>query len=127
MRKEIINTDKAARMGLPLSQAVRAGNLVFTFGSVPMDPETGQVFTGDIKEQTRIAIENLKAILEAAGTSLSSVVKCTVYLTDFKDFEPMTEVYKRYFGPEYPARTTVQVVGLYKGVRVEIEAVALVP
>lgn len=127
MRKEIINTNKASVMGLPLSQAVKAGNLVFTFGSVPIDPETDRIFTGEIKEQTKLVIENLKAILEAAGTSLSNVLKCTVYLTDFKDFEPMTEVYKSYFGPDYPARTTIQVAGLYQGARVEIEAVAVVP
>jgi len=126
MRKEIVNTDKAPLMGLPLSQAVKAGNLVFTFGVIPMDPKTGRILTGDIREQTRLVIENLKAILEAASTSLRNVVKCTVYLRDLEDFEGMTEVYKSYFGPDYPARTTIQVAGLYGGARIEIEAIALV-
>lgn len=126
MKIEVVRTKGAAELKLPLSQAVRAGSLVYTYGAVPIDLE-GQVVKGGIEEQTRAVIESLKAILEAADTSLANVIKATVFLKDFNDFDGMNWVYMHYFGPNYPARTTVQVSRLYKDVRVEIEVVAAVP
>jgi 2-iminobutanoate/2-iminopropanoate deaminase len=127
MNKHIIATDKAPAAIGPYSQGVHAGHLVFTAGQIPLDPVTQQVVTGGITEQTTRVLENLKAILEAAGTSLAQVVKTTVYLKDMKDFAAMNAVYGAYLGPEGvppPARTAVEVSRLPKDVLVEIEAVA---
>ena len=127
MNKHVIATDKAPAAIGPYSQAVRAGNLLFTAGQIPLDPATQQVVAGGITEQTTRALENLKAILEEAGTSLAKAVKTTVYLKDMKDFAAMNAVYGKYLGPEGvapPARTTVEVSRLPKDVLVEIEVVA---
>jgi 2-iminobutanoate/2-iminopropanoate deaminase len=127
MNKQVIATDQAPAAIGPYSQGVRAGHLVFTAGQIPLDPVTQQVVTGGITEQTTRVLENLKAILEAAGTSLARVVKTTVYLKDMKDFAAMNAVYGAYLGAEGvppPARTAVEVSRLPKDVLVEIEAVA---
>jgi 2-iminobutanoate/2-iminopropanoate deaminase len=127
MSKQVIATTSAPAAIGPYSQAVRAGNLVFTAGQIPLDPVTQQVVAGGIAEQTTRVLENLKAILEAAGTSLSKAVKTTVFLKDFNDFAAMNAIYGAYLGPEGvapPARTTVEVSRLPKDVMIEIELVA---
>ena len=127
MSKEIIATNQAPAAIGPYSQGVRAGNLVFTAGQIALDPVTQQVVTPGITEQTTRVMENLKAILEAAGTSLARVVKATVFLKDFNDFGAMNAVYGAYLAPEGvapPARSTVEVSRLPKDVLVEIELVA---
>ena len=125
MKREIIETDKAPRLPLPFSQAVRMGNLVFVSGQGPIDPITHQV-KGDIKAQTERMLENIKAILGAAGTDLKNVVSTTVYLTDLQNFEGMNEVYRKYFPKEPPPRATVQ-AGLLRGMLVEMQCVAAIP
>ena len=127
MSKHVIATNGAPAAIGPYSQAVRAGNLVFTAGQIALDPATQLVVGPGITEQTTRVMENLKAILEAAGTSLEQVVKATVFLTDFNDFAAMNAVYGAYLQPEgvqAPARTTVEVSRLPKDVLVEIELVA---
>ena|ERR1017187_9393691 len=127
MSKHVIATNGAPAAIGPYSQAVRAGNLVFTAGQIALDPSTQLVVGPGIAEQTTRVMENLKAILEAAGTSLEQVVKATVFLTDFNDFAAMNAVYGAYLQPEgvqAPARTTVEVSRLPKDVLVEIELVA---
>ncbi|HXG01453.1 MAG TPA: RidA family protein [Bacteroidota bacterium] len=127
MERSVIQTSKAPAAIGPYSQAILVSNhLVFTAGQIAINPETGQVVEGDIKAQTRRVLENLKAILEAAGTSLAGVVKTTVFLKDMNEFAAMNEVYGEYFKDQPPARTTVEVARLPRDVRVEIEAVALV-
>ena len=121
-----IRTDRAPEAIGPYSQAIVAGNLVFTAGQIPLDPATGQLVDGDVAAQTDRVLQNIRAILEEAGTSLAKVVKTTVFLTDMDDFAAMNEVYARYFGDHRPARSTVQAARLPKDVRVEIEAVAVV-
>ncbi len=125
MNKEIINTDLAPRAIGPYSQAVKAGNLLFTSGQLPINPVTGEV-SGDIKAQTRQVLENLRAIIEAAGGSLADVIKATVFITDLAGFAAMNEVYAKYFTTKPPARSTVEVAGLAKKAMVEIEAVAMI-
>ena len=125
MKREIIETEGAPRLPLPFSQAVRLGNLVFVSGQGPIDPETHEV-KGGIKEQTERMLLNIKAILEAAGTSLKSVVSTTVYLTDLKNFKPMNEVYVKFFPKDPPPRATVQ-AGLLRDMLVEMQCIAWVP
>jgi 2-iminobutanoate/2-iminopropanoate deaminase len=127
MSKILINSPSAPAAIGPYSQAIRVGNLVFTAGQIPLDPATGQVVAPGIAEQTTRVLESLKAILEAAGSSLPQVVKSTVFLKDFNDFAAMNAVYGAYLAPEGvtpPARTTVEVSRLPKDVLVEIELVA---
>jgi 2-iminobutanoate/2-iminopropanoate deaminase len=126
MSKHVIRTDKAPAAIGPYSQAVRTGNLIFTAGQVGVDPKTRQAVPGGIIEQTARAMENLKAILEKAGTSLDNAVKATVYLRDLNDFAAMNAVYEAYLGAKGmapPARTTVEVSRLPKDMLVEIELV----
>jgi 2-iminobutanoate/2-iminopropanoate deaminase len=126
VNRQKISTDRAPAAIGPYSQGIRAGNLVYTAGQVGLDPQTGKLVEGGIAEQTRRALENIKAVLEAAGTSLDRVVKSTVFLTDMGNFAAMNQVYKQYFGEaDPPARTTVQVAGLPLGALVEIECIAL--
>lgn len=125
MPREIVSTDAAPRAIGPYSQAVRAGGFLFLSGQVALDPRTGQLVGSDIKQQTRQVLENVRAILEAAGSSLRQVVKCTVFLADMNDFGPMNEEYGSFFQDQPPARTTVQVARLPRSALVEIEVVAL--
>ena len=123
--KEIISTSKAPAAIGPYSQGVKVGNMVFVSGQIPIDPETGNIVEGGIKEQTRRVLENIKAILESIGGSLNNVVKTTVFMVDLSEFSEMNEVYKEYFSGNFPARSTVQVSALPKNVKIEIEVVAI--
>ena len=124
MRK-IIQTEKAPKAVGPYSQAISTGNLLFTAGQVAIDPATGKLVEGGIQEQTRQVLENLKAILTAARTDFSKVVKSTVFLQDIKHFADFNQVYAEYFPSEPPARSTLQVGALPLGAMVEIEMIAL--
>ncbi|MGB7546667.1 MAG: RidA family protein [Terracidiphilus sp.] len=127
MSKKVVATDRAPAAIGPYSQAIRTGNLVFTAGQIALDPVTGQVVAGGIAEQTTRVLENLKAILEEAGSSLAQVVKATVFLKDLADFATMNAIYDAYLAPDGavpPARTTVEVARLPKDVLIEIELVA---
>ena len=127
MSKHVIATDKAPAAIGPYSQAVRVGNLLFTAGQIGVHPGTRQVVEGGISEQTARVFENLKAILEAGGSSLGQVIKTTVYLRDMSDFAAMNAIYSNYFGQAgglLPARSTIEVSRLPKDVLVEIELVA---
>lgn len=120
-------TDKAPAPIGPYSQAIEVdGKFVFTAGQIPLDPATGQLVEGDIKTQTRQVLRNLEQILLAAGSSMKSVVKTTVFLKDMSEFAAMNEVYAEFFSASAPARSTVEVARLPRDVRVEIEAVAVV-
>jgi len=125
MKREIIETEGAPRLPLPFSQAVKLGNLVLVSGQGPIEPKTHEV-KGNIKAQTGRMLENIKAILEAAGTTLANVVSTTVYLTDLKNFDEMNEVYRRYFPKDPPPRATVQ-AGLLRGMLVEMQCIAAIP
>jgi 2-iminobutanoate/2-iminopropanoate deaminase len=120
-----VKTDRAPGAIGPYSQAIKAGGFVFASGQIPIDPQTGQFVAGGIAEQTEQVLKNLSAVLDAAGSSLSHVVKTTVFLADMKEFTAMNEVYGKFFTEEPPARATVAAAGLPKDARVEIEAVAL--
>ena len=122
--KAIISTDGAPRAIGPYSQAIRAGDLVFASGQIPIDPVTGEFVPGGIAEQTEQVLRNLTAVFEAAGVTMTQVVKTTVFLVDMDDFTAMNEVYGRFFGSEPPARATVQAARLPRDARVEIEAIA---
>lgn len=122
--KQVINTPQAPAAIGPYSQAVQIGNLVFTSGQIPIDPATGTLVQGGIKEQTRRSLANVKAVLEAAGLSMDKVVKTTVFMADMNDFADMNSVYAEFFSEPYPARSAVAVKTLPKGALVEIEVVA---
>ena len=124
MPLEFVATDGAPKAIGPYSQGIRVNGFVFTAGQVALDPRTGELVPGGIAEQTTRALESLGAILTAAGSSLSRVVKTTVFLVDMADFTVMNEVYGRAFGNHRPARSTVAVAALPRGARVEIEAIA---
>jgi 2-iminobutanoate/2-iminopropanoate deaminase len=126
MALDVVSTTGAPKAIGPYSQAVSANGFIFTAGQVALDPATGELVTGGISEQTTRAMENLRAVLTAAGTSFSQVVKTTVFLVDMADFPGMNEVYGRAFGSHRPARSTVAVAALPRGARVEIEVVAVV-
>ncbi|HET9784745.1 MAG TPA: RidA family protein [Terriglobales bacterium] len=125
MSRESIATKSAPAAIGPYVQAVRANGLVFCSGQIALDPATGAFSTGDVAVQTERAMENLKAVLEAAGTSLAKAVKTTVYLADMNDFGAMNAVYGKYFPENPPARSTVAVKTLPKGAQVEIDVIAL--
>ncbi len=127
MSKHIIHTDAAPAAIGPYSQAVRAGDFVFAAGQIGLDPATGRLVEGGVAEQTRQALRNLQAVLEAAGASLQQVVKTTVFLQDMNDFAAMNAVYATFFPSEPPARAAVQAAALPKGALVEIEAIAYSP
>jgi 2-iminobutanoate/2-iminopropanoate deaminase len=127
MTRSIITTDGAPAAIGPYAQGVRVGSLIFTAGQGALDPITGQVVPGGITEQTKRTLENLKAVLEAGGSSLGQVVKATVFLKDMSDFPAMNAVYASYFGSDeetLPARTTVEVSRLPRNLLVEIEMIA---
>lgn len=123
--KEIISTGKGPKAIGPYSQAIKANGFVFTAGQVAFDPATGQLIEGDVARQTARVLENLKAIVEAAGSSLDRAVKATVFLKDMNDFAAMNEVYARYFPASPPARSTVEAARLPRDVRVEIDLITL--
>lgn len=124
--KEIVKTSKAPEAIGPYSQAIKAGAFLYTSGQIPINPETGEVVQGDIVKQTEQVLENLKAVLEAGGANLDSVVKTTVFMKDMGDFASMNMVYSRYFTRNQPARSAVQVARLPRDAGVEIEAVAFI-
>ncbi len=124
MSARTISTDRAPRAIGPYSQGIVAAGLLFLSGQVPLDPKTGALVEGTIQEEVERVLENLKGVLEAAGTGLDRVVSTTVYLTNLKNFEAVNEAYARAFGDNRPARSTVQVAALPKGARVEIDAIA---
>jgi 2-iminobutanoate/2-iminopropanoate deaminase len=123
--KEIVATEKGPKAIGPYSQAIKANGFIFMSGQIPFDPATAKIIEGDIAAQTARVLENLKAILEAAGSSLDRAVKATVFLKDMNDFTAMNEVYGKYFVANPPARSTVEVARLPRDVRVEIELIAL--
>jgi 2-iminobutanoate/2-iminopropanoate deaminase len=123
--KQIISTDRGPKAIGPYSQAVKANGLLFVSGQIALNPSNGQMTEGDIAQQTERVMENLKAIVEAAGSSLDRVVKTTVYLADMADFAAMNEVYARYFPNDPPARATIAVKDLPRNARVEIDLIAL--
>jgi 2-iminobutanoate/2-iminopropanoate deaminase len=123
--KDVISTDKGPKAIGPYSQAVRANGFIFISGQVAFDPVTGQLVEGDVAKQTARVMDNLKAIVEAAGSSLEKAVRATVFLKDMNDFAAMNEVYGRYFAKQPPARSTVEVARLPRDVRVEIDLIAL--
>jgi 2-iminobutanoate/2-iminopropanoate deaminase len=125
--KTIINTINAPAPIGPYSQAVAAGNLLFVSGQIPMDPSTGNIIATDIKAEAIQVMENLKAILSEAGSGFDQIIKSTIFLTDMQTFTQVNEVYGSYFTSDFPARETVQVSALPKGVNVEISVIAIKP
>lgn len=123
--KKKIHTDNAPAAIGPYSQAIQAGNTIYISGQIPVDPATGNIDAADISGQTKQSLENIKAILEAAGAGMDSVVKTTVLLADINDFGAMNEVYKTYFAEPFPARAAFQAANLPKDAKVEIEATAV--
>ena len=123
--KRAVEAASAPKAIGPYSQAIVAGNLVFCSGQIPLDPATGQLVEGDIKVQTRRVLDNLGAVLAAAGSGFDKVVRTTIFLTDLGDFNAVNEVYGGYFQTMPPARATVQVAALPRGSRVEIDAIAI--
>jgi 2-iminobutanoate/2-iminopropanoate deaminase len=124
MNRSVVHTDKVPPARVPLSQAIKVGDWVFASGQLGMDPRTGRLIEGGIRAETRQVCENLKAVLEAAGSSLGKVAKVTIYLADLAELMPMNEVFAAYFPQDPPARTTFQAAALIAGARVEIEAIA---
>jgi 2-iminobutanoate/2-iminopropanoate deaminase len=123
--KELITATGAAKAIGPYSPAVKVGNLLFLSGSIPLDPSTGQLVEGGITEQTRRVMDNIKALLGAAGADFSHVARTTVFMLDLAEFAAMNDVYASYFTAPYPARSTVQVARLPRDVRVEIDVIAV--
>jgi 2-iminobutanoate/2-iminopropanoate deaminase len=126
MNPKIISTDRAPQAIGPYSQAVISNGFAFLSGQIPLDPATGQLVEGDVQAQTERVLENLQAVLEAAGCTLASVLKTTVYLKDMGEFAKMNEIYGRYFAANPPARATVEAARLPRDVRVEIDCIAAV-
>nr|BCW99956.1 MAG: endoribonuclease [Bacteroidota bacterium] len=125
MERRIIQTPEAPAAIGPYSQAVQVGNMLFCSGQIPIDPKTGEIVSGGIEEQTRQVLENLGAVLRAAGMDYEDVVQCQVFLADMADFAAMNRVYAEYFRQNPPARVTVAAAGLPRNVRVEIACVAI--
>lgn len=126
MQKKVVQTDKAPKAIGPYSQAIRIDSIVYTAGQTGLEPATGELIAGGVEEQTRQVLNNIRNVLEAAGSSLEQVVKTTVFLQDMNDFAKMNAIYAEYFGENPPARSTIAVAALPKGGLVEIEAVALI-
>ena len=122
--KTIHRTDKAPAPVGPYSQAVEAGGFMFCSGQIAIDPKNDMVMNGPVPEQTRLVLENIRGLLESAGLGFPNVVKSTIFLTNMADFAAVNEVYGKYFTEQPPARSTIQVAGLPKGVNVEIEVIA---
>jgi 2-iminobutanoate/2-iminopropanoate deaminase len=125
--KQVISTEKAPRAIGPYSAAIRVGTMIFTAGQIPMDPATGEIVAGGIEAEARQALTNLKHVLEASGAGMEDVVKTTVFLANMEDFPKLNAIYAEFFTEKPPARSTVAVKTLPKGVRVEIEAIAVLP
>lgn len=125
MSLELLKTDKAPAAVGPYSQGVKAENIIYTSGQLPINPETGKLLTGDIKEQAKMSLENVKAVLESAGATLEDVVKVTVFVADINKFSDINEVYGEYFSNHKPARSLVEVSKLPLGGEIEIEAIAI--
>lgn len=125
MALELLATKKAPGAVGPYSQGVKAGNMIFTSGQLPINPETGELLTGDIQEQARRSLENVKAILESAGATLEDVVKVSVFVTDVSKFSLINEIYGEYFSNHKPARSLVEVSKLPLNGEIEIEAIAM--
>ena len=123
--KELITAAGAAKAIGPYSPALKVGNMLFLSGSIPLDPASGQLVDGGIKEQTTRVMENIQALLAAAGADFSNVARTTVFMVDLGEFAAMNEIYSSYFSAPYPARSTVQVVKLPRDVRVEIDVIAV--
>ena len=124
MKKEIKSENAPAALG-PYSQAIEANGFIFVSGQIPLDPATGELNRGGIGEQTRIVLNNVKAVLEAAGSSMDQAVKCMVFLQDMNDFAEMNTAYTEYFDSPFPARVAVQIARLPKDAKVEIDAIAI--
>ena len=124
MAKQAVASEGAPKAIGPYSAALRAGQLLFVSGQVPFDPATGSLITGDIAAQTRRVLQNVGALLEAAGLSHAHVVRTTVFLADMNDFAAMNDVYREFFSEPYPARSTVQAARLPRDARIEIDAIA---
>ena len=125
MEKKIIVTQKAPEPIGPYSQAIQSGNMLFVSGQIPLDPATNQIITGGIGEETDQVMQNIGAILKAAGTDFTKVLKCSIFVNNMADFGAINEIYGQYFQSDPPARETVEVSGLPKGVNVEISCIAL--
>ena len=125
--KQEVKTDKAPKAIGPYSQGIKAGGLVFVSGQIPIVPSTGELNTGTIEDQTRQVLQNVGAVLAAAGCSLNDVIKATVFLQDMNDFTRMNAVYGEFFAVPYPARAAVQAARLPRDVKIEIEVIALAP
>jgi reactive intermediate/imine deaminase len=123
MARQPVSTDQAPAAIGPYSQAVRSGNLVFLSGQIPLDPATGQLVEGDIGTQSRRVFDNLRAVCEAAGGDLGRVVRVGIYVVDLADFAAVNGVMAEYFDAPYPARSTIEVSGLPRGARVEVDAI----
>jgi 2-iminobutanoate/2-iminopropanoate deaminase len=126
MNREVISTDKAPKAIGPYSQGIKANGFVFCSGQIPANPETGELVSGSITEQTHQVLSNLKAVIERAGSSMDKVVKVTVFLRDMNDFSEMNAEYAKWFSNEPPARAAVQVARLPKDVGIEIQAIAVI-
>lgn len=126
MKKEIVATEKAPKAIGPYSQGTKSGGFVFVSGQLPVDPATGEFPAAGIKEQAVQSLKNVKAVLEASGSSLENVLKTTVFLQDIKDFTAFNEVYAEFFKTDCPARSCIQIAALPKGALVEVEAIAAV-
>ena len=127
MKKRVIQTDKAPKAIGPYSQAIQAGNLLFLSGQIPIDPKTGELIKGDIRQQTQRALENIKGLLESQGLGMEDVIKVTIFLKDMGNFNQVNEVYATYFSSSPPARSTVEIAKLPRNAEIELEAIALIP
>jgi 2-iminobutanoate/2-iminopropanoate deaminase len=125
MKKKVIQTEKAPKAIGPYSQAIQAGNFLFLSGQIPLDPTRGELVKGDIREQARRVLENLKGVLESQNLGMEDVVKVTIFLKDMGNFSPVNEVYATYFPSSPPARSTVEVARLPREADIEIEAIAV--
>ena len=126
MKKKVIQTEKAPKAIGPYSQAIQAGNFLFLSGQIPLDPKTGELAKGDIREQTKQVLENIKGILESQKLGMENVVKATIFLKDIGNFNQVNEVYATYFPSSPPARSTIEVSKLPRNTEIEIEAIALI-
>jgi len=126
VKKKVIQTDKAPKAIGPYSQAIQAGNFLFLSGQIPLDPVSGEVVKGDIRQQTKRVLENIKGVLESQNLNMGDVVKVTIFLKDLGNFNQVNEVYATYFPSSPPARSTIEVARLPRDVGIEIEAITLV-